>query len=168
MMRLATIERLGARGEGLAHDGGRAIFLPWTVPGDVVALSDGGAMQALEAPSPDRVAPICDYFTRCGGCATQTVALPLQLHWKRDLVVAALAQAGLDTTVAPCIDAHGAGRRRATFHARRGADGHMETGFMAAGTHDLVAIDACPLFAPSMEQALPAARAVARALASTG
>lgn len=163
-----TIEALGARGEGVAHDDGRTIFVPWTVPGDVVALSDSGRMEALEAPSPDRVAPICDYFTRCGGCATQAAALPLHWRWKRDLVVAALSQVRLDAPVAACIDAHGAGRRRATFHARRGEDGHMQVGFMAAGTHDLVVIDHCPLFAPDMAQALPAARAVARALASTG
>ncbi|MGJ3449098.1 TRAM domain-containing protein, partial [Enterobacter sp. PTB] len=85
-----TIEGLGARGEGVAHDDGRTLFLPWTVPGDVVALSGDGRMEALETPSPDRVAPVCDYFTRCGGCATQTVALPVQWRWKRDLVVAAL------------------------------------------------------------------------------
>lgn len=168
MTHLVTIEGLGARGEGVAHDGGHTIFLPWTVPGDVVALSGDGRMEALETPSPDRVGPICDYFTRCGGCATQTVALPLQWRWKRDLVVAALAQARLEAPVEACIDAHGAGRRRATFHARRGEDGHMQVGFMAAGTHDLVVIDHCPLFAPDMAQALPAARAVARALASTG
>lgn len=168
MTHLVIIEALGARGEGMTRDGARTLFLPWTVPGDVVALSDSGTMEAFEKPSPDRVAAICNYFTRCGGCATQTAALPLQWHWKRDLVVAALAQARLDAPVESCIDAHGAGRRRATFHARRGADSHMQVGFMAAGTHDLVVIDHCPLFAPGMAQALPAARAVARALASTG
>ena len=39
--------------------------------------------------------------------------------WKRDLVVEALAQAGIDAPVDELIDAHGEGRRRATLHARQ-------------------------------------------------
>ena len=40
--------------------------------------------------------------------------------WKRGLVVEALRQAGIEAPVADLIDAHGDGRRRAVFHARRG------------------------------------------------
>ena len=165
------IDALGSRGEGIARQGNRPLHIPFTVPGDIIDAAvheERADMHALVRPSPDRVEPFCPYFTRCGGCATQSVVLAKQLEWKRNLVVAALARAGLDPPVDACIDAHGAGRRRATFHARRDADSRMLVGFMAARSHDLVTIDACPLFAPEMANALPAARVVATVLASTG
>ena len=166
-----TIESLGTKGEGVATVAGRRVFAPYTVPGDTVDLriaGERGTLVDIVAASAQRVAPICPYWTRCGGCATQTVELSEQLAWKRDLVIAALTHAGLDAPVDPCRDAHGAGRRRATFHARRGEDGRTHVGFMAARSHDLVAIDHCPLFAPRMSGAVDAAQAIAITLAATG
>jgi 23S rRNA (uracil1939-C5)-methyltransferase len=65
--------------------------------------------------------------------------------------------------VGPLIDAHGEGRRRATFHARF-VDGHEQVGFMRARAHDIVAVDACPLFAPGLAGAIAAANALAAAV----
>src|SRR5689334_25115370 len=84
--------------------------------------------------------------------------------WKRDLVAQAMQQAGLDAPVADLIDAHGAGRRRATFHARRGTHDILEVGFSAARAHRVIAIDRCPILAKSLNGALPAAWAIAEAL----
>ncbi len=87
--------------------------------------------------------------------------------WKRSLVVEALAQAGL---VAPVdeviIDAHGAGRRRAVLHGRRGAHDLLEVGFAAARTHHIVAIDTCPILAPGLDGAVAAAWAITEAVRS--
>lgn len=166
-----TIGSLTRRGEGSAQWDGVRVAVPFTVPGDTVDIVMDGeraALRALVTPSPNRVETFCPWFTRCGGCATQAVALPNQLAWKRELVAQALTQARIAAPVEACVDAHGAGRRRATFHARRGDDGHMAVGFMAARSHDLVAIDTCPLFSPDMHDAVPVARAVARALAAAG
>ena len=87
--------------------------------------------------------------------------------WKRGLVENALRNAGLSLDVAPLVDAHGAGRRRVTFHARM-EKGKARVGFMAARSHDIVEIDACPLLAPELAGALTAARAFARILAPRG
>lgn len=166
-----TIERLGPRGEGIARGWDGPVRIPYAVPGDDIrAMVDGdeGRLTDLISASPDRVVPFCPYFETCGGCAVQSVAPDLQSRWKRDLVVAALEQAGLRVPVEPCIDAHGAGRRRAVFHARHGADGRMAVGYMAARSHDLVAIDHCPILEPGMEGAVPAARAIAAPLAGLG
>ena len=89
-------------------------------------------------------------------------------EWKRELVVTTLSQAGIDAPMDALIDAHGDGRRRATFHARRGSSGRPDVGFSAARTHDLIPIDACPVLAPSLDGALKAARAIAEALSSQG
>ncbi|WFT82527.1 RNA methyltransferase [Methylobacterium sp. CB376] len=163
-----AIARLGARGDGIAADG---LLVAGALPGESVRArpeeSRGGQRRAhLEAvltPSPDRVAPFCPYFGRCGGCAIQHLAPEPYAAWKRDLVATALARAGIAATVAPLRDAHGAGRRRATFHVRR-VEGALEAGFMAARSHALVAIDHCPITEPALHPAPDAARALARPL----
>ena len=43
------------------------------------------------------------------------------------------------------IEAHGDGRRRATLHARG-----KEVGYMAARSHDLIDIAACPILVPAL------------------
>ncbi|MGE3832734.1 MAG: class I SAM-dependent RNA methyltransferase, partial [Parvibaculaceae bacterium] len=75
----------------------------------------------------------------------------------RDLVVTALKHRGLSAEVGPLVDAHGAGRRRATLHVRKMADGII-AGFNAARSHDVHDIDVCPILVP----ALAAAPAIAR------
>jgi 23S rRNA (uracil1939-C5)-methyltransferase len=64
------------------------------------------------------------------------------------------------------IDAHGHGRRRAVFHARRGARDVLEVGFAALKAHHLVAIDRCPILAPALSGAIAAAWDIAEVLAS--
>lgn len=156
-----TIRDLGARGDGIAEDG---ILVPYTLPGERAEIrreARRGDLIAVTQASPDRVAPFCPYYMRCGGCRTQHLARPAELAWKRGLVAQALSQARLDVAPAPIIDAHGTGRRRLTLHVRE-IDGRAEAGLMAARSHALVPIDHCPITVP----ALHAAPAVARRLAA--
>ena len=74
---------------------------------------------SIERASPDRIVPVCGYFGTCGGCKLQHWRHEPYLAWKRELVAEALAAEGIEAPVAPIIDAHGAGRRRVSFHARR-------------------------------------------------
>jgi len=112
--------------------------------------------------------PICGYYGVCGGCSAQRMAPADYAAWKRDAVVAALKGADVAAEVGPLIDAHGEGRRRATFHARVDADGGVEVGFMRARAHEIVEIDGCPLFAPALREAPAVARALAEALKGMG
>jgi 23S rRNA (uracil1939-C5)-methyltransferase len=161
--REVTIVSLNARGEGVAADG---TVVPLTLPGETALVeADGERARVVElaAASPDRAEPICGYFGRCGGCASQHMGARLYAAWKRDGVVRALQRAGVAAEVGPLVDAHGEGRRRATFHARF-VDGHEQVGFMRARAHDIIAIDACPLLAPGLAGAIGAANALAAAV----
>ena len=99
----------------------------------------------------------------------QTLASETYAAWKRDLVVKALHQAGMQAPVAPLVDAHGDGRRRATFHARFAAGDPMgAVGFMEARSHRIIDIDRCPILAPALEHAPAVARRLAEQLAAAG
>jgi 23S rRNA (uracil1939-C5)-methyltransferase len=165
-----VIERLGARGEGVAQLGGRRVFVPYALAGETVTADvDGEQARLVDIvdAAPERIPPICPYFEDCGGCAVQALRPDAYAAWKRGLVETALANAGLTANVAPLVDAHGAGRRRVTFHARF-ESGEARVGFMAARSHRIVEIDACPLLAPELDTALAAARAIAAVLGPRG
>jgi 23S rRNA (uracil1939-C5)-methyltransferase len=165
-----TIGRMGHRGDGIADGPDGPIYVPGALPAETVEVAaepghpDRRAVLQVERPSAERIAPICPHFGVCGGCALQHWDAAPYRAWKRGLVVEALRQAGLDAPVADLVDAHGAGRRRATFHARRGTHDVLEVGFSAARAHRVIAIDRCPILAKSLDDALPAAWAIAEAL----
>jgi len=169
-----TIERLGNRGDGIAAGPAGAIYVPGALPGELVEVEpvaghpDRRRLLQVETPSTERIAPICPHFGICGGCAVQHWDAAGYRAWKRGLVVEALRQAGLTAPVAELVDAHGAGRRRAVFHARRGSHDVLEVGFSAARTHRVVAIDRCPILAPDLRGAIDAAWAIAETLDPAG
>jgi 23S rRNA (uracil1939-C5)-methyltransferase len=168
-----AIARLGQRGDGIADTAEGAVYVPYTLPGETVEAQawpghpDRRHLVRVDVPSSDRIAPICPHFGVCGGCALQHWRAPNYRAWKRDLVVAALSYVGLDTTVDDLVDAHGEGRRRAVFHARRGTKDILQVGFAAFNSHHIVAIDHCPILAPGLGGALEAAWAIAETLGAT-
>jgi 23S rRNA (uracil1939-C5)-methyltransferase len=165
-----SIDRLGHRGDGIAASPDGPIYVADTLPGETVEVEEvvghpeRRVLRSIERPSADRIAPICPHFGVCGGCALQHWSSAPYRAWKRDLVVDALQQVGLDAAVADLIDAHGEGRRRVVFHARRGSSDVLQLGFSAARSHHIVAIDRCPVLAKSLDGALKAAWAIAEAL----
>jgi 23S rRNA (uracil1939-C5)-methyltransferase len=165
-----TIDRLGHRGDGVADTPVGPAFVSYTLPGEVVTVEavpghpDRRHLLHVDRPSHERAVPICKHFGICGGCAMQHWSLAEYHLWKRSLVVEALAQANLIAPVADLIDAHGAGRRRAVLHARRGTHDVLEVGFTAPRAHHIVAIDTCPVLAPGLDGAVPAAWAIAEVL----
>lgn len=165
-----TITKIGHRGDGVAEMPDGTVYVPYTLPGEIVAVepalgqSERRRLIDVETASPDRVEPISPYFGICGGCALQHWALPKQQDWKRQRVIEALAAVGIETVVNATLDAHGEGRRRIVLHARR-QNGLLKVGFAAARSHDIVPIDRCPILAPSLAGAIGAARAIAEATA---
>jgi len=62
------------------------------------------------------------------------------------------------------VDAHGLGRRRITLHARISSHDVLKVGFAAAGSHDIIPVDRCPILDPGLSGALEAAWALAEPL----
>jgi 23S rRNA (uracil1939-C5)-methyltransferase len=155
-----SVVALDAHGHGLTANGA---IIPGALPGErALVRFEGKRAELIETldVSPERAAPFCPWFGTCGGCVAQHMSASLYQRWKRGLVVEALEREGVAADVADLVDAHGAGRRRATFHARFPHGQPDEVGFMRARSHDIIAIDNCPLFSPGMAGAIPVAHAL--------
>ena len=173
MVEHLVIDHVGHRGDGVAFAGGQTVYVPYTLGGETVEAElvadhpDRRQLSRIEHESAQRIAPFCQYFGACGGCAIQHWQPEAYRAWKRGIVVDTLDHAGIECGVGELIDAHGAGRRRVTVHARRGGDGELRVGFAAANSHAIVAIDHCPILDPGLHGALDAARALAEVMRVT-
>src|SRR5215475_464341 len=84
------IEKAIYGGAGLARAEGKAIFVPFTLPGEVVeahVVEDRGsyanaALDSVIEASAMRAAAACRYFGECGGCHYQHASYPAQLEMK--------------------------------------------------------------------------------------
>ncbi|MGH9476204.1 MAG: class I SAM-dependent RNA methyltransferase [Terriglobales bacterium] len=156
------IEKLVHGGDGLARlapDGKgrrRVVFVPFTLPGERVRVRlDDGEAQLLEVldPSPDRIAPGCEYFTRCGGCQWQHTTPERQLALKRDILLESLQRIGglrwegeLPTHAA----APWAYRNRIRVQALPG----VGAGYFQAASHCVLPVTHCPIASPALNRGL--------------
>jgi 23S rRNA (uracil1939-C5)-methyltransferase len=169
-----VIDHVGHRGDGVATAGGMSVYVPYALGGETVEAAavpghpDRRRLVKVEHASSERIAPFCPHFGVCGGCAIQHWDTENYRAWKREIVMATLAQAAIGCDVAPLIDAHGLGRRRITLHARMGTHDVLRVGFAEANSHDIVPIDRCPILDPHLDGALEAAWAIAEPLLSAG
>lgn len=91
---------------------GWVVMVPFTLPGERVRVrvfrnhknfSEADLVEVLR-PSPERVAPRCPLFGRCGGCQYQHLDYAGQLRWKQQQVAELLEHmAGLTFPVAPVV-----------------------------------------------------------------
>ena len=157
-----TIQSLGHKGEGMALVEDQRVFVPFALPGETVSVElerDRGSLVAVLAPSPDRTDPFCIHFGTCGGCQLQHMSRDAYIAFKTSLVETPLQQVGIDARVERFVHAGGAGRRRATLHARKDA-----AGYMRARSHDLLDLDICPILVPALKPAPDIARAIGAVL----
>src|SRR5215831_8335323 len=101
------IDHVAHRGDGVAYVDGEAVYVPCTLGGETVEVEhvpgnhpDRRRLVAVTAASPERIEPFCQHFGVCGGCAIQHWQAEPYRAWKRNIVVEALAQAGLESEVA--------------------------------------------------------------------
>ncbi len=169
-MERLLIDHVGHFGDGVAVEGDSDIYIPYTLGGETVeALPSPGhldrrVLAKIIAPSPQRIEPFCPHFGTCGGCAIQHWQSEPYRAWKRQLVVDTLAHNGIVCEVDELIDAHGTGRRRMVLHARVSQQGVLRVGFAAAGRHEIIAIDHCPILDPALHGAINAANDIAEVL----
>ncbi|MFH1523577.1 MAG: TRAM domain-containing protein, partial [Chloroflexota bacterium] len=87
-------DALGRLPDPLTGTGGRAIFVPFGLPGETVKARvveekrghvRAELVEVLE-PSPERIEPRCKHFVVCGGCHYQHLSYPNQLKAKTEIL----------------------------------------------------------------------------------
>ncbi|MBB6147079.1 23S rRNA (uracil1939-C5)-methyltransferase [Silvibacterium bohemicum] len=156
-----TIEKSIYGGAGLARSEGKAIFVPFTLPGETVEAQvtrDRGGYAEAElidviGPSPKRVPAPCKYFGECGGCHYQHASYEQQLEIKKQILRETLERAHLSNIPdIVSLSAEPMGyRNRARFHLDRNTS---KLSYKKRGTHANLAVDSCPISAPLIEEAL--------------
>jgi len=153
-----SIERVGARGDGIGIYKDQSVFIPLTAPGDLVfakMIGDRGNIERLIKQSPHRVEPVCAHFGNCGGCALQHVDSGWQAEWKMQIVRDALLREGVACSTllqSPSLPVRS--RRRATFSVARYHD-ELSIGFKARQTHRIISIQECHILHPDLFSILP-------------
>ena len=156
-----TIHDVAFGGKGVARHEGKVVFVPFVISGEVVTAEvvrqkkkfAEADLVAIETPSPDRVAPPCPYFGRCGGCAYQHMTYERQLALKSAQVEQTLRRVGrlAEVPMRPIVPAPKPYeyRNRIRVHV---ADGIV--GFFAADAHALIDVESCAIAAPVVNRAL--------------
>ncbi len=162
-----TIKRLGSQGDGVAETETGELFIPFTLPGEVVTAArerDRATLMAVVEASPLRIDPACRHFTECGGCAVQHLQADAYHQWKRDKVVHALK--GIAGDIGPLVPCAPHTRRRVVLAARR-TDTGMRLGFHRHLSPDIIPIEECPISLPEIVAALDRLRSVAELVCAT-
>lgn len=167
-MSLWHVERLGRRGDGVAHgDAGRALAA-LTLPGEAIegeAQGDRIPAPRILTPSPDRVRPICAHYRACGGCSLMHASDGFTTAWTRQVVETALAARGLPAPVEGVHVSPPMSRRRAVLSGRRTKKGAL-VGFHARASDVIVDLAECHVMRPQITAALPLLRRITVAGAS--
>jgi 23S rRNA (uracil1939-C5)-methyltransferase len=162
-----TVQRLGAQGDGIADTPRGPVFVPFALPGETVTAAinkDRADLIAVIEASPHRVEPACRHFGTCGGCSLQHLEASAYRAFKRETVVTALRQRGIDVEVGGLIACPPASRRRVTWTALR-TDAGMLLGYRKAMSHDIVDIAEDPIAVPAVAGTIPLVRELAGVLA---
>lgn len=157
-----TIDRLGAGGDGVATLHDKPVFIPFTLPLEIVdiALPAGKSSDDPQArasllnvvkPSPDRVPAPCPHFGICGGCMLQHMDMAAYRAWKDTMVRATLARAcNNDASLwREPVFIPPATRRRVSMTALK-RNGRVDLGFHQMRSHNVFKLDICLLVTPEL------------------
>lgn len=167
-LEIISLSNLGA---GIAKPNDWVVFVPFTLPGEIVKArvyrNEGNCSHAdlieVITPSPSRIEPQCKLFTRCGGCQYQHLGYPEQLEWKTRQVAELLHHmVGIDLPVQPAFPSpkESGYRSKITPHFQKPKPGqHTPIGFLMHNRRSLI-IDVahCPIAMDEINADLPRAR----------
>ncbi len=111
-------------------------------------------LEEIAQASPDRVAPVCPGYGRCGGCPLQHLAYEAQLAWKRGLVEEAFAARATlaRTAVDACVASpRPLGYRNQAKYVVGGRSGRIVLGAFAPRSHEIVDLAGCRLVEPPLD-----------------
>lgn len=169
------ISGLGHSGEGVGRYEGFTVFIPFALPGERVEARilqvkknyAVGKLKRVLSESPDRIAPPCAVYERCGGCQLQHLNVQAQLGVKRKQVVDALRRIGgqAEVVVHPVLGAARPWqyRNKMQFPVGTSPEGAV-VGCYARGTHAVIDAPRCLIQEEMNNRIAAAVRNAVRAL----
>jgi 23S rRNA (uracil1939-C5)-methyltransferase len=177
------IEKLVYGGEGLGHDSGNTVFVPYVLPGETVAAAQvdkkkkfvRSRLERVVAPSAERIVAPCPHFGVCGGCDYQHIPYEAQLNYKKEILRETLRRLGRVEWTGE-ITVHGSPaygyRNRAQWKIRprerseskaalsaSAAKKELAIGYFRRNSTAICAVDECLIVSPLLERTLKALRA---------
>ncbi|MBE6065158.1 23S rRNA m(5)U-1939 methyltransferase [Clostridium cochlearium] len=148
-----SITGMGTKGEGIGKIDNFTIFIPGAILGEEVEVNiikvnknyAVGKLLNIIIASEERVKPICDIYTRCGGCQLQHMSYKEQLNFKRQKVKDALLRlGGIDVEVEPVLGIKNPYRYRNKVQLPIGKENEkVSIGFYAPRSHNIIDLKTC-------------------------
>jgi len=163
------IEKLIYGGDGLArlpaddHGRGKAVFLPFVLTGERVdatlteekpGFARARPKEILES-SPHRIEARCPYFRACGGCQYQHSSYSHQLDVKASILrenLRRIAKVDLPSELRVHPSPPWNYRNRTRLRVR--VQPAFELGYFKFGSHELLAVEECPISSPTINKAI--------------
>ena len=99
-----TAEKLAFGGACIARVNGKAVFIPYAIPGETLDIEivsskrdyDEAEIVSILAPSPHRRIPACPYYGICGGCNMMHMDDAYQRELRKSVLADCFLRAGID------------------------------------------------------------------------
>lgn len=151
-----TIKSLSSEGDGVGTYEGLTVFVPGALPTEQVKITieecksnyARAHLNEVLVPSKDRTTPPCPVFGRCGGCQLMHLDYAAQLKAKQERVVSAMERIGnlKGVAVEPCIASPSPLHYRNKIQLPAAMQqGKLALGLYARNSHDIIAVDGCPI-----------------------
>ena len=148
------IDGFTSEGSGVGHFDGMAVFVPGGAKGDTVLChiikakknyAVGKLIELIE-PSPDRTAPDCPLFSRCGGCVYRHISYDAEKGLKTQRVVDCFARLGhIEISPEPIVGGARERYRNKAQYPVRMERGELKIGFYSEKSHRVTDCEDCLL-----------------------
>lgn len=155
------IEKAVYGGAGLARAEGKAVFVPFTLPGETVEARltedkrgySTAELEAVTEASAARVKAPCPYFGACGGCHYQHAEYATQVEMKGAILRESLERARVkEIPEIEAVTAEPFGyRNRLRLHVERNP---FSLCYKRRNSHENLAVERCPIAAPALQRAM--------------
>lgn len=157
------IEKAVYGGAGLARAEGKAVFVPFTLPGETVEARVTGdkrsystaELESVTEASAARVAAPCPYFGACGGCHYQHAEYAAQVEMKAAILRESLERAKVKEIpeIAAVTGEPFGYRNRVRLHVERNPFGLC---YKRRNSHANLRVETCPIAAAALQRAIGA------------
>lgn len=154
-----AIEKLVYGGDGFAHIGSQAVFVPFAAVGDQLRVRitevernyARGVIEEILQPSASRRTPPCVHFGVCGGCQLQHLNYAAQLEAKVVFVRESLRRLGgidWDGEIATRSAEEFGYRSRAELKIARDEKGRAQIGYYRPSSQTVCEVESCLILMP--------------------